>query len=86
MARRRRRAIMKKKEDKIYGHIEPVEVPEEITNLPQWEKWLEAMFSAPIWKKAEYGAQSIAWTNEITETDPMMIDYLRWGVNPLGRA
>ena len=59
---------MKNSEGITWMHREVVhEIPEEIKNLPQWEKWLEAMLKAPSWKKAEYGAQSVAWLGETPE-------------------
>jgi len=84
---------MKKAKDKIYGHLETVhlEIPEEIKNLPQDEKWLHAMCTAPIWKKDEYMAQSFAWADEWLDTilecpaEDSEPDYLNW-CNPLARA
>ncbi len=37
------------------------EVSEEVANLPQSEKWWDAMCYAPVWKKNEYAAQATAW-------------------------
>jgi len=52
---------MKKKEDKIYGHIEPVEISEEIINLPQYQKWYRKELEVHPSRQGEYQAQSMAW-------------------------
>ena len=74
-----------KEKDKIYGHIEtvPDEIPEEIKNLPQSEKWLCAMCQAPEWKKDEYMAQFIVWDASEIELKKMLCP--DW-CNPLSRA
>ncbi|MFA5830797.1 MAG: hypothetical protein WC878_03135 [Candidatus Paceibacterota bacterium] len=68
-----------KAKNKIYGHIETVhvEIPEEIKNLPQSVKWLYAACDAPVWKKDEYVAQSLAWEKH----EVWIFD----GISPLAR-
>ncbi|MCX6738602.1 MAG: hypothetical protein NT098_00935 [Candidatus Parcubacteria bacterium] len=54
------------------------EISEKVANLPQSEKWWQAMCYAPLWKKDEYAAQAVVWE----EFEEWMFD----GVNPLTRA
>ncbi len=74
--------MTKKEEDKIYGHIKTVhiEIPKEIVDLPQSDKWLYAMCGAPVWKKDEYAAQSLAW-----EEYEGFNEHPNW-CNPLARS
>lgn len=52
---------MKSTKGITWMHVEKTkELPEEVKNLPQDKKWLNAYYKAPEWKKEEYMTQANA--------------------------